>query len=481
MNARQVSILCAATTLMALGSGYGVNRAVAAQADQGGSEAGMQVLTRGPVHEAFAEIITFDPEPGLIVSKAPPTMIEESPPDQRPEGDNVAWIPGYWGWDDDRDDYIWISGIWRDLPPDREWVPGYWSQEGRGFQWSPGYWADASMNEAEYLPKPPHSLENGPNIAAPSQDDYWAPGHWIWQQNRYAWSPGYWVPGRQGWAWIPAHYIWAPGGYVYSDGYWDYAIDYRGVLFAPVYFDNRGYARPGFRYSPSIVINLTVFTDHLFVRPDYDHYYFGDYYAADYQNKGFFASFSFASSHGGYDPIYTQQHWEHRHDADWDHRVRTDFENRRGHEETRPPRTMAAQSKLVTGGAQMKSPAIAAPFTEVTARKDSPMRFRPVANDERQGIVQSGREVQGFRATRQKLEAAAMEPPGNRAIKKSAPVKVALPRSPIVSKPVAQLGNAPPERPKASQAESKVKPAKTPGAQHQDKGNAKHNDKAKGK
>ena len=69
---------------------------VAAQTDPVGVEDGVEVLTRGPVHEAFAETVTFDPEPGIVVAKAPPAAIEELPPDQRPEGANVAWIPGYW-------------------------------------------------------------------------------------------------------------------------------------------------------------------------------------------------------------------------------------------------------------------------------------------------------------------------------------------------------------------------------------------------
>ena len=105
------------------------------------------MLTRGPVHEAFAETVTFDPEPGIVVPKAPPAAIEEVPPEQRPEGANVAWIPGYWGWDDERNDFLWVSGIWRDLPPGRQWVPGYWGKSAQGYQWTSGYWADAQVSE----------------------------------------------------------------------------------------------------------------------------------------------------------------------------------------------------------------------------------------------------------------------------------------------------------------------------------------------
>ena len=197
---------------------------------------GTQVLTRGPVHEAFAETVTFDPQPGIVAPKAPPAAIEELPPDQRPEGANVAWIPGYWGWDDERSDFLWVSGIWRDLPPGRQWVPGYWGQSAQGYQWTSGYWADAQVTEVQYLPEPPATAEAGPNVAAPSPDNIWLPGCWMWNQNRYAWRPGFWAAAQPDWDWVPAHYVWAPRGYVFVDGYWDYSLGRRGVLFAPVYF-----------------------------------------------------------------------------------------------------------------------------------------------------------------------------------------------------------------------------------------------------
>src|ERR1035437_2925954 len=131
---------------------------------------GAQVLTRGPVHEAFAGMVTFNPEPGIMVTKAPPDVIEEMPPEERPEGDNVAWIPGYWAWDDERSDFLWISGTWRALLPGREWIAGYWNQTPQVYQWNSGYWADATANETTYLPEPPVTVDNGPNIVAPSAD-----------------------------------------------------------------------------------------------------------------------------------------------------------------------------------------------------------------------------------------------------------------------------------------------------------------------
>src|ERR1043165_4842908 len=66
---------------------------------------GVEVLARGPVHEGYAEQVNPVPKPFPLVSKQPPTPIPEVPAEQKPEG-NVQWIPGYWGWDDERTDYI---------------------------------------------------------------------------------------------------------------------------------------------------------------------------------------------------------------------------------------------------------------------------------------------------------------------------------------------------------------------------------------
>ena len=106
---------CLIVTLVALGTLPESKNANAAPRTQAAVKDGVQVLTRGPVHEAFAETISFDPEPGLIVQNEPPEAIEEVAPEQRPEGENVVWIPGYLAWDDEREDFPWVldrSGIW---------------------------------------------------------------------------------------------------------------------------------------------------------------------------------------------------------------------------------------------------------------------------------------------------------------------------------------------------------------------------------
>src|SRR5215468_6569743 len=90
----------------------------------------ISVQARGPIHEAYAQPVDSGAtlEQGPILPKKPPDPIPEEPPEQKPEGDNVQWIPGYWAWDADRKDYLWVSGTWRNVPADRKWVPGYWTK-----------------------------------------------------------------------------------------------------------------------------------------------------------------------------------------------------------------------------------------------------------------------------------------------------------------------------------------------------------------
>jgi len=468
MNVRHVCKWCAVGTLLALGASFGLYKVLFAQPAApapprpANAEEGMQVLTRGPVHEAFAETVTFDPEPGLVTPKAPPAAIEEVPPEQRLEGANVAWIPGYWGWDDERSDFLWVSGIWRALPPGRQWVPGYWGRSGQRYQWTSGYWANAQAAEVQYLPEPPATVEVGPNIAASSADQNWLPGCWVWQQRRYAWRPGFWATVQPDWVWIPAHYVWAPRGYVFVDGYWDYSIGRRGVLFAPVYFSAGVYGRRGFSYSPTTVIDLGVFASHLFLRPQYQHYYFGDYYAANYRGAGFYPSYAINTGRFGYDPIYAHDRWQHRQDIGWEQRQQADFENRRDHENLRPPQTWAAQGLLNASEATSRVglPRVATLLDDLRGSKNSPLRFQPVDQLERQRLAQQAQEVQRFRQQRQTLETNAPGAPAETRTKEFVPARVRLPGSPIVAKSGVNLGkgHAPPKMYEAPKPDPKVEP-----------------------
>jgi len=422
--------------------------ATAAQG-QAATEAGAQVLTRGPVHEAFAEASMTGATAGVVITKAPPDPIAELPPDQRPEGDNVAWIPGYWSWDDDRSDFIWVSGVWRDLPPSRQWVPGYWTAVQGGSQWISGFWGDVAQTEVTYLPPPPEPLEAGPSSPAPRPDTLWTSGSWVWQDTRYAWQPGYWMVQQPDWIWVPAHYTWTPRGYVYVPGYWDHDIVHRGVMFAPVYYDQPIYTRPNYYYSPSTVLDLAVILTSLFVQPRSHHYYYGDYYDRRYEEGGYYPWYSKQLTRYGDDPIYSHyRSTQLRQDRDWDVHVDEQYRYRREHVDARPPQTLALQLNIINNqrAGAPENVIIGRSLAEAAQSKTLPVRFTPVNMDERKQIETRGREVNKFQLERKRLEtapAAAGIP--EKAAETARPVRLQLPASPV-----------------AARSTEKVKGAKTP-------------------
>jgi hypothetical protein len=312
---------------------------------------GIEVLARGPVHEAFASLAA-EPAPTKPVDKKPPAPLDEIPPAEKPEG-NMIWIGGYWAWDDERTDYLWVSGIWRTSPPGKQWVAGYWREEGEQWQWVPGFWTAAvaaqpdeqeAPKQITYLPQPPVA----PEVAAPGQpptpDTFYVPGTWVWTGANYAWRAGYWARVQPGYVWVPDHYRWTPSGYVYIPGYWDYSVARRGVLYAPVVVDP-AVVRVGFYYSPAYAVSDAVVVDALFVRPAYCHYYFGDYYGPTYVSLGFQSGYVYSRSR--YDSIVVYESWQHRDTPNW---VGVQIDIVSGRSAGRlpvPPRTLVQQNTII--------------------------------------------------------------------------------------------------------------------------------------
>ena len=372
-------------------------------------ENGVEVLTRGPVHEAFAEPTEYNPAQGAVVPKQSPDPIEGIPPDEKPDEDAV-WIPGYWQWDFERADFIWVSGVWRVPPPGCSWVPGYYTETEKGWVWTPGFWMAAENNEeVEYLPQPPESLEVGPSSPAPSEDYLWTPGCWVWVENRYAWRPGYWLQARPDWVWAPPYYVRTPRGCIFVEGYWDLPLERRGLLFAPVYFTTAVYAQPNYSYSPSIVIQIDILTSCLFISPHH-HFYFGDYYGNQYSQRGFRPWFEVYRHQHGYDPIFAHELWNHhRRDAHWASRLRNDYNYRINHADARPARTYSAQARTVAHAPESSRSnlLVAASVSDVAARRTTLTHFQKINEGQRKSYINVGKELSKFRVDRAKWESRA--------------------------------------------------------------------------
>jgi hypothetical protein len=192
-----------------------------------------------------------------------------------------------------------------------------------------------------------------------------------------------------------------------------------------------------------MAIDLTIVTDHLFLRPRYHHYYFGDYYSSIYYDVGIYPSFSFHYGRYGYDPIYEHRRWQHRHDRDWEHRVETRFRFRREHEEARPARTLAAQLVIERDGTRSRDNTVVLGLSldRLEKSSDRPIRLVSVDTDERQKMAQRRLEVQKSREERRELETKTAPTPTNeKTVRDSQPTRAKLPKSSIMATPNVEAG-----------------------------------------
>ncbi len=373
-------------------------RSQAPQPVQQADQEGIEPQTRGPVHEAFATPTDADPHPNLIVPKAPPEPIEEAPPDQKPEGQNVLWIPGYWAYDDDAHDFLWVSGLWRDVPPETQWVPGYWNEAEGGWQWVSGYWSVAAQHDVQYLPPPPPSIEAGPSAPAPDDTSVYVPGCWVYRETRYLWQPGFWIAARPDWVYIPACYRWTPAGCVFISGYWDYPLARRGLLFCPIRFTRAVWERPGWVYQPNYCISEPALEASLFVQTHFRRYHFGDYFAPQYATAGYVPWFEHRAARNVPEPLFAHARYLHRQDRQWGQELRDLYvERSRGHA-LRPPTTFVQQNQLIQNitvnktvqinnqTLRVKDPqalarhvTVVAPVTKIAEINRTNIRLQPVA------------------------------------------------------------------------------------------------------
>jgi hypothetical protein len=67
-----------------------------------------------------------------------PTYIQPPCPEY-----GYIWVPGYWAWDDDDEDFYWVPGTW--VQPPRLgwlWTPGWWEYGWNGYVYHEGYWGE---------------------------------------------------------------------------------------------------------------------------------------------------------------------------------------------------------------------------------------------------------------------------------------------------------------------------------------------------
>lgn len=365
-----------------------------------------EVLTSGPVHEAFAEPVNMDAETSVVVPDEPPAPIDEAPPEERPQGNQYTWVPGYWAWDGVGNHYVWVSACWRLAPREMSWVPGYWNRVDGGWQWVAGFWTSSTTAEIEYCPPPPAVQDLQPPGPPPAADQIWVPSCWYWRDGRYLLRKGYWVHPQAGWVWVPSHYNWTPRGYVFVAGHWDAALERRGILFAPVRFAHPA-VRAGFVFSPSVVVDVHLLTENLFTYPRYCHYYFGDYYGDAAVKIGIVPWFDREHIHGFYDPIFVYNRWRNRGEKDWEGRLRHDYQARLSDKSLRPARTYRElQTRVAAMPAASRARAeVARPFSSVVTSRTSTVKFERITTETRKDLSARSSAAHNYAEERSRWEA----------------------------------------------------------------------------
>ncbi|MFZ2658350.1 MAG: YXWGXW repeat-containing protein [Victivallales bacterium] len=366
-----------------------------------------EVLTKGPVHEAFASLVNLQEPEEIVVPVQPPENVREVPPADKPSGGQFAWVSGYWFWDAERVSFVWVSGCWRASPPKMSWVPGYWMQAGKGWKWVAGFWMSAGVREIEYVKAPPPPPELDSSVQPAAYDAMWVPGCWYWAQGQYVWRSGYWLQEQPGWIWNPSHYVWTPHGYVFVEGHWDYPLERRGILFAPVCFPRSVHIVAGFSYSLDIVVDLGLLKVNLFTRPRYSHYYFGDYYDDACIRVGIYPRFENRQRRSCYDPIFEYDKCRSRlGESKWADKERNEYEIRHNDRGLRPSVTYREQegrmSKLPEP--QRKNFQVARPLDAVVSDKSASQKFERMDTDAQQNISRQVIDVQKYREDRSRWE-----------------------------------------------------------------------------
>lgn len=227
----------------------------------------IQTYENGPIHEAFVSPISAN----LLLDAVefePPEPINERIPRQLDI--QSEWIAGYWQWDLNANDFVWVSGVWRRPPPGHQWIQGFWKKYDNAWVRIPGYWSRQPEQYNDYISIPPPDALDENMAPPPSSNYFWVSGHWyfMFDSQEYYWVPGNWEELDPQWVLVLAHYAWRPGGYVYVPAYWDWPVEERGTAYASVLID------PDYRYrvvyEPILILDPNAIVKHLFLYyPDY--------------------------------------------------------------------------------------------------------------------------------------------------------------------------------------------------------------------
>lgn len=240
-----------------------------------------EVRLRGPVHEAFA--ITGESRAPRL-GPQPPAPLAEAVPKVYP-GPGAMWIPGYWDFDAEENDWTWVSGTWRFPPAGHAWINGYWHSAAGGWQRVPGIWYPSFAGQARLAYVAPSTIRPPmqPPPPRPARGDdpglVFIPGEWQALGNRLQWVSGKRIGFPEGRGWTPGRIAWTPAGALPVSGHADLSPETRGWAFAPVR------ARPGAAIEPQWIWTARAWLEFAWRDPE-GPYRLGDYHGTFWIDHG---------------------------------------------------------------------------------------------------------------------------------------------------------------------------------------------------
>ncbi|HEX5445322.1 MAG TPA: hypothetical protein VFW87_15970 [Pirellulales bacterium] len=383
--------LCAAAVV--LSAGWWAARGIA-QPPERQSTLQVDVERRGPMHEGFAQPAVTGTNDAFVVSKRPPTPLREYPPVLRPAASQAAWLPGYWGWDGAKEDFLWITGVWRLPPPGMRWIPGYWSAHDQQLVWTSGFWFPIERRHVHYEAAAPARQPHQPDLPKPADDareQFYVPGYWMTTSDGPAWRRGHWSPFHEGWVWIPTRRVATPAGSVLLRGYWDYPLSQRGLLFAPLSAPNARESAAVF--TPQAVVNAGQLSGWLFTWAAYGHYCFGDYFGEAERRRGIVPWFAIAT-----DPLFAYERWRRQStQPHWQALLEAQFKRRRAGQNSDAAGRAAPDRGLVV------------PLNEWAKAPGAPLPLAMSSHETRSMAASEARAIADLARARANFETAATE------------------------------------------------------------------------
>ena len=391
-------------------------------------------------------------------AKEPPQPIQEMPPDQKPAGQNIQWIPGYWA---GTSRATTSSGSAASGASRRPIVSGFPATGTKSTGATSGSREPGFRSVRETRAKPAVVLAPAP--AEPRSRSQHAPAlsqRELDSRLLVLASVGIRLAarilgGRPAQLDLDARALCLdPEWLSLRAGYWDLPVANRGLMFAPVYYPQPVYAQPNFVFTPSIGIVGSAVTANLFVQASTNQYMFGNFYAQNFVSVGITPWFSFSFATGPplfYDPLFSYYAVINvRQNPGWVAAVREQYVLRRDRVELRPPNTYIEQTRIIERNVNITRNVtvvdhreLAMPLSRLAADPVAGrgMRMVKVEEAERQQFRQQVAQLHQFREQRvqQEREGARARAAGGAAAQRPRPMN--LPHSPIASHPARATGS----------------------------------------